>query len=49
MGRVIEQLDNKEAIIIKDLDLSLVKQTRQQLPLLKHRRKDLYALHPDEI
>ena len=48
MGRVIEQLDNKEAIIIQDLDLSLVEQARQQLPLLKHRRKDIYALNPDE-
>lgn len=48
MGRVIEQLDNKEAIIIQDLDLSLVEQARQQLPLLKHRRRDIYALNPDE-
>jgi omega-amidase len=48
MGRVLEQLGDEEAIIIKDLDLSLVNQTRQRLPLLKHRRQDLYALNPDE-
>ena len=48
MGRVLEQLGNEEAIIIKDIDLSLVDQARQRLPLLKHRRLDLYAINPDE-
>jgi len=48
MGRVVEQLGNEEAIIVKEIDLSLVNQARQQLPLLKHRRHDLYALNPDE-
>ena len=48
MGRVVEQLGNEETIIVKEIDLSLVDQARQQLPLLKHRRHDLYALNPDE-
>ena len=48
MGRVVEQLGNEEAIIVKEIDRSLVNQARQQLPLLKHRRHDLYALNPDE-
>lgn len=43
-GRILAELDEKEAIQIVDLDLKQIEQVRQQLPLLKHRRTDLYSL-----
>lgn len=43
-GRVISQLEEAEGIQITDLDLSQVAAVRQQLPLLQHRRTDLYSV-----
>lgn len=44
LGRVIRELGEEEAVLINDLDLSDVDRTRQKLPLLSHRRTDLYAV-----
>ncbi|MCT4564217.1 MAG: carbon-nitrogen hydrolase family protein [Maledivibacter sp.] len=41
-GDVIAEADEKERIIYANIDLSRVKKIRNQLPLLKHRRVDLY-------
>ena len=36
-------LGDKEGLAIVDLDLSLVAEVREKLPLLKNRRADIYA------
>lgn len=41
-GFVIDQLDETEGILTVELDMTRVDTVRQQLPLLKHRRTDLY-------
>ena len=43
-GSVVEQLDEKEGILTVELDFEKVEKVREQLPLLKHRRTDLYLL-----
>lgn len=43
-GNVIEQMDEKEGYMINVLDLTQVDKIRAQLPLLVHRRKDVYKL-----
>jgi len=43
-GNVIAQMDEKEGYQLIELDLSETEAIRQQLPLIKHRRTDLYAL-----
>jgi omega-amidase len=43
-GQIISRADEKEMILYGEIDLSLVKKTRKALPLLKHRRTDLYQL-----
>jgi len=43
-GNVIERMDEKEGYRIVDLDLDYVMKVREELPLLKHRRKDIYSL-----
>lgn len=43
-GAVVEQMDEKEGILIVELDFEKVGKVREQLPLLKHRRTDLYFL-----
>lgn len=43
-GRVVTQLDAAEALRVVDLDLDLVEQIRAELPLLAHRRADVYRL-----
>lgn len=42
-GRVLADLDEREGIEIVDVDLNLVNQVREKLPLLKNRRADVYA------
>ena len=37
-------MDEKEGIRIVELDLDYVDKVRQELPLLAHRRSDLYEL-----
>ncbi|MCC0686518.1 MULTISPECIES: carbon-nitrogen hydrolase family protein [unclassified Clostridioides] len=43
-GKIIAQADENECIIYADIDRDLIPDIRQQLPLLKHRRTDLYEL-----
>ena len=43
-GKIIAQGNEKEDIIYGEVDLDHIKKIRNQLPLLKHRRSDLYEL-----
>ena len=43
-GRVVKELDEKEGILLETIDLEYEDGVRQQLPLLKHRRQDMYRL-----
>ena len=43
-GNILVQLDEKENIAIVEWDMAQVDSIRQQLPLLKHRRTDLYEI-----
>lgn len=47
-GSVVEQLDEKEGILTVELDFEKVEKVREQLPLLKHRRTDLYDVVTEE-
>ena len=44
-GTVLAQMDEKEGIRLVELDFDYLEKVRQELPLLKHRRTDLYELH----
>ena len=43
-GRVVTQMDAAEEIRVAELDLDLVDRIRAELPLLAHRRTDVYRL-----
>lgn len=43
LGRTIVDLDVKETLEVVEVDLKLVNETREKLPLLKNRRTDVYA------
>lgn len=43
-GSVIGELDEKEGILLSELDLDYEEKVREELPLLKSRRHDLYRL-----
>lgn len=43
-GRVIDMLDEKKGILLTELDMDYEEQVREELPLLKSRRKDIYQL-----
>lgn len=43
-GNIIEQMDEKEGYIINVLDINQVDKIRNELPLLAHRRRDVYRL-----
>ncbi|MCT8975558.1 carbon-nitrogen hydrolase family protein [Clostridium sp. CX1] len=43
-GDIAAKLDEKEGILIQDIDLEYIDEIRDSLPLLKHRRGDLYNL-----
>ena len=45
LGRVLTDLGEKEGLAVVDLELSLVAEVREKLPLLKNRRADIYANH----
>jgi len=45
LGRELVDLGEKECLAVVDLDLSLVAEVREKLPLLKNRRADVYAKH----
>lgn len=44
-GNVLNKMDEKEGYIIQEIDLDYVKKIRNELPLLKHIRKDIYLLN----
>ncbi|MFZ5966162.1 MAG: carbon-nitrogen hydrolase family protein [Bacillota bacterium] len=43
-GTITAQADEKECILYGDIDLARVEKIRKELPLLQHRRTDLYDL-----
>ncbi|OFI07776.1 2-oxoglutaramate amidase [Clostridium acetireducens DSM 10703] len=43
-GNIINEMDEKEGILIEDINLNLIEEIREQLPLIKHRRTDIYKL-----
>lgn len=43
-GRILTQMDEKEGIAFVEWDMELLDKVRKELPLLKHRRKDLYRV-----
>ena len=45
LGRTVVDLGEKEGLQVLELDLKLVNETREKLPLLKNRRTDVYARH----
>jgi len=45
LGRMLADLGEKENLAVVDLDLSLVTEVREKLPLLPNRRADVYAGH----
>ena len=42
-GRVVTDMGERQGLEIVDLDLSLVGEVREKLPLLKNRRADIYG------
>ena len=45
LGRTLVDLDEKEGLEVIELNLQLVNEIREKLPLLKNRRTDVYAKH----
>ncbi len=43
-GRVINRLGGEEGILVEELELNTLNKVRSQLPLLEHRRLDLYQV-----
>ena len=43
-GEVIDEASDKEEIIYGEIDLSKIKKIREELPLLKNKREDLYEV-----
>lgn len=43
-GAVVDMLDEKEGVLLAELDMDYEDQVREELPLLKSRRKDMYRL-----
>lgn len=43
-GRVVNRAGEKEEIIYADIDRNMVRKVRNELPLLEHRRLDIYEL-----
>lgn len=43
-GEVVTKCDEKEALVIADIDIEKVKEMRQGIPTLKQKRGDLYKL-----
>ena len=43
-GEVMAQAGEKEELIICEIDLSEIKKVREELPVLKNKRKDLYEV-----
>lgn len=43
-GEVLHQADYKEELIVCEIDLSEIKKVREEIPVLKNKRKDLYEV-----
>ncbi len=43
-GEIIAEADEKESLIISEIDLSKIEKIREELPLLKNKREDLYEI-----
>ena len=43
-GRVVHQMDEKEGIMTTEIDLDYAAEVREQIPVLKQRRTDVYTL-----
>lgn len=43
-GEVVASLEEKEDVLVYEIDLDMVNQIREQLPLTKHIRRDVYTL-----
>ena len=43
-GEVIEELDYSEELKIVEIDLDEIKRVREEIPVLKNRRVDLYEI-----
>ena len=43
LGRTVVDLGTNEGLEVVELDLDLVRETREKLPLLQNRRADVYA------
>lgn len=43
-GKVVGKAGEKEEIVLADIDLDYVKQIREQIPISKQRRNDLYSV-----
>lgn len=43
-GEVISQANEKMSVLINDIDLTEVEKIRKQLPILMHRRNDVYSI-----
>ena len=43
-GEIIDQMDEKPGTLIVDIDLDYVEKIRNEFPMLKHRRNDLYQI-----
>ncbi|SHK07981.1 carbon-nitrogen hydrolase family protein [Tepidibacter formicigenes] len=44
-GKILGELDEKEGILYSEIDLDYLEKVRSELPLLKHRRLDLYSVN----
>lgn len=44
-GRKLKEADSKERVIVQEIDLTKIEKVRKELPLLKHRRSDIYNLN----
>lgn len=43
-GRIVAEAGEAEEIVFTELDLTLIRRIRKELPLLQHRRQDVYQL-----
>jgi predicted amidohydrolase len=46
LGRTLVDLGDKEGFEVVQIDIGVVNEVREKLPLLKNRRTDVYAKHP---
>ena len=48
-GEVISEATEKEELIISEIDLSEIKKIREELPLLKNKREDIYEVNKKQL